>query len=179
MPSSRAVDPRRLDIAQAARDTLQLEGQWPLDSFERLREGDAAPGGEVRWSAQAGQRPVAGGEAEIRLSLQAQAELQRTCQRCLAPVRLPLDVSRRYLFVRGEDRAAELDAEAEDEDVLELTRSLDLHALVEDELLLALPLVPRHELCPEPLRAPDGPQAEAERPNPFAALVALRRGPPR
>ena len=45
-------------------------------------------------------------------------------------------------FVRGEDAAAELDAES-DFDVLTLTRSLDLRELVEDELLLALPLVPR------------------------------------
>ncbi len=54
----------------------------------------------------------------------------------------------------GEEAAAALDAESDD-DVLALESSLDLHALVEDELLLALPLVPRHDECPEPLPVRD------------------------
>jgi len=63
--------------------------------------------------------------------------------------------------------------------VLALLPSLDLRALVEDELILALPLIPRHDTCPLPLPmsagsaelAADGPPA-----HPFAALAALRRG---
>ena len=65
-------------------------------------------------------------------------------------MRVPLHAERRIFFVDGEDAAAALDAESED-DVLALTPALDLAELVEDELLLALPLVPRHEQCPEPL----------------------------
>ena len=51
--------------------------------------------------------------------------------------------------------------------------------LIEDELLLALPLVPRHEQCPEPLpRAfvEDDPAIDPAD-NPFAVLAALKRGP--
>jgi hypothetical protein len=81
-------------------------------------------------------------------------------------------------FVAGEDAAAALDAESED-DVLALTPALDLRQLIEDELLLALPIVPRHDHCPEPLpRAfadPQGAASPAE--NPFAALAALKRDP--
>ena len=81
-----------------------------------------------------------------------------------------------------EGQAEALDAELED-DVLELQRHTDLSELVEDELLLALPLVPRHEDCPEPL--PMGelgdpePAADAppERPHPFAALAQLKKKP--
>ena len=82
----------------------------------------------------------------------------------------------RCFFVKGEDAAAALDAEAED-DVLALTPALDLRELIEDELLLALPLVPRHAHCPEPL-----PRAFVEDPavdpadNPFAALAVLKGG---
>ena len=97
------------------------------------------------------------------------------CQRCLGPVEAVLDADRSFLFVAGEDAAAALDADSED-DVLALTRSLDLRELVEDELLLALPLVPRHEECPEPLEVP--PDADApveEKKNPFAVLAALKR----
>jgi len=47
-------------------------------------------------------------------------------------------------------------------------------------LLLALPLVPRHEVCPEPLVVPSAAEATDgdDAPNPFAVLAALKRGPP-
>jgi uncharacterized protein len=87
-------------------------------------------------------------------------------------------VQRRFRFVRNEDEAARLDEESED-DVLALPARLDLQALLEDELILALPIVPRHALCPEPLPLPAAEplDEEAPAPNPFAALAALRRPP--
>jgi uncharacterized protein len=57
--------------------------------------------------------------------------------------------------------------------------ALDLADMIEDELLLAMPLVPRHARCPEPLpRAfvEDDPASDPAD-NPFAALAALKRGP--
>ena len=66
--------------------------------------------------------------------------------------------------------------------LLALPPTLDLIELLEDELLLALPLVPRHEACPEPLPMSAGEVSEGEaddEPHPFAALAALRgRKPP-
>ncbi len=59
--------------------------------------------------------------------------------------------------------------------MLALAHPLDLQALVEDELILALPLIPRHEACPRPLTPP--PSAGADDPpgdNPFAALKGWR-----
>ena len=61
--------------------------------------------------------------------------------------------------------------------LLALEPRFDLAALIEDELLLALPLVPMHEVCPVPVRMsagelPDLP--EEKKPNPFAALGALK-----
>ena len=106
--------------------------------------------------------------------LQADTSAWLTCQRCLQPMAEPLAVDTRIRFVRGEAQAEALDGE-EDYDVLALARSLDLRALVEDELLLALPIVPRHEVCPQPLAVAAEPDADeaAPRENPFAALAAL------
>ncbi len=179
---SRPHDPRRLDLAAAAREGATLEGRWPLAGFGRLLEPGLVSDADVAWSARVEARPVAGGEPEIWLHLRAEAVVLRECQRCLQPVALPLRVDRRFLFVDGEEQAAALDADAE-EDVLALPRSLDLHELVEDELLLALPLVPRHEACPQPLpmTVPSGEGAEddAQAPaHPFAALAALKAGKP-
>jgi uncharacterized protein len=175
--SARTPDWRRLDVALAARNSLEAQGRWLLADFERLREGDAVPAGEVHWSVRVHQTARAGAAPEVRLRLAVRTEVERICQRCLQSVCLSLAVDRDFLFVADEDRAAALDADNDSEDVLELTRHLDLRALVEDELLLALPLVPRHEVCPQPLVAPVS-QGDAEAsapPHPFAALARLRR----
>lgn len=172
-------DPLRLDVAMLAADAAHIEGRWPLATLPRLAEdefGAAAPA-EVAWAAQGERRAVTGGDAEIWLHLQAQTTVSRECQRCLQPVALPLAVATRLRFVRGEAEAAALDAESED-DVLALVRWLDLRELVEDELLLALPVVPTHRECPVPLLVPPdaAPLAAEDTPHPFAALAALKRG---
>jgi uncharacterized protein len=145
-----------------------------------MADARASSAAEVRWSAEGERRKLRAGGAQIWLHLRATTALPLECQRCLKAVAVRLEIERSFLFVHGEDAAAQLDAQCED-DVLALTRALDLRELVEDELLLALPLVPRHDTCPEPLR--DGvetgePPGAAEQPapaSPFAALAALKR----
>jgi uncharacterized protein len=94
----------------------------------------------------------------------------------MQPMRTELVADRSIRFVPGEDQAEALDAESED-DVLALTRALDLRTLVEDELLLALPIVPRHDVCPDAaLASAHAAPAPTPAENPFAALVALKSG---
>lgn len=156
--------------------------------------GTAAPAGaggdgradHIAWSATGSTRRVSGGEDGIWLALTAAAPVRMQCQRCLQPVAITLAVDRRLRFVRGEEEAARLDEESDD-DVLELRPREDLRSLIEDELILALPLVPRHERCPEPLNAAEFGAASRSSsdaasdadtpPHPFADLAALRRRP--
>lgn len=180
----RAHDPLRLDVAALAAEGGVLEGRWSGEQLPRLAASstppqDTAPG-EVEWRAEGRRVPVAGGEPELWLQLTARVPVWLTCQRCLRPFELPIEIDRPLRFVRGEAQAEALDAEL-DEDVLALPRALDVRELIEDELLLALPLVPRHESCPAPLNFSADPvddAVEPERANPFAALQALkdRRG---
>jgi uncharacterized protein len=179
---NRVFSAAKLDVEAFAHDGASLEGEWPAVELERLADAAApeAPASGwpvVSWSLEGEQRERRAAEPEIWLHLQADAEVSLTCQRCLRPVRERLEVERSILFVRGEDEAASLDADSED-DVLALPRHLDAKELIEDELLLALPLVPRHERCPEPLAAPaDEDEAPLEeKPNPFAALKTLKKG---
>jgi len=181
---ARPFDPLHLDVEVFAKEGAELAGEWPLATLDRLADAahaDARPGpaDNARWSARGESRPVRGGMPQTWLHLSADAELSLVCQRCLGPLPTRLATQRAFLFAPDEATAAELDADSED-DVLAMTRSLDLRALVEDELLLALPLVPRHDDCPEPLPLVDDDEeaAEPERPNPFAALAALKRGGP-
>ncbi|NRF66830.1 DUF177 domain-containing protein [Aquincola sp. S2] len=180
----RSHDPLRLDLASFAAEDGRLAGQWPGDALSRLAESQAPPQdtplADLAWQADAERRPVTGGEPELWLHLAAQGPVWLTCQRCLQPMQQALAIDRRLRFVRGEAEAEALDAELED-DVLALPRWLDLRELIEDELLLALPLVPRHEPdCPAPLAFDEGPNAAEEqieeRPHPFAALQALKKG---
>lgn len=169
-------DPLHFDVADAAAHGVELEGRWPLVDLPRLAADhpvDApALAGDVAWSARASTRQGSAGTPEVWLHLSAQATVLRSCQRCLQPLPLPLAIDRNLRFVPGEDAAAALDADSDD-DVLALGPQLDLRELVEDELLLALPLVPRHEvLCPEPLPFRAGEVEPVE--HPFAALAALK-----
>jgi uncharacterized protein len=175
-------DARRLVIASFTQAQATLQGRWPLVDLVRLGESTQPPadgsGGDVAWSVRGLWKQPVGRPAEMRLHLVAQATVHLTCQRCLQPMPLTLDVDRTIRFVPGEDEAAQLDEEGE-EDVLALPRTLDLQELVEDELILTLPIVPMHDTCPQPLSfnaeaATDSETEEAERPNPFAALAALK-----
>jgi len=177
--AAREFDPLRLDVAAFAKEAGRLEGHWPLARFDRIAASAAAgvsvtAADEVVWSARGEQRQLRGGEHQTWLHLDAAAHVSLECQRCLKPVSVALKISRNFLFVHGEDAAAQLDADSED-DVLAITRALDLHELVEDELLLALPIVPRHEVCPEPLAVAGDDESAEEKPNPFAALAVLKR----
>ena len=144
----------------------------------RVDKNGARCGGSRDVGQARGERSAARGPGpQIWLHVSASTRLPLECQRCLAPVEVAVDVARSFGFVHGVDAAAQLDAESED-DVLALTRALDLRELIEDELLLALPLVPRHEHCPQPLPVPidsDADSVEEGTPNPFAALAALKR----
>ncbi len=174
----RSHDPRALDLRAFCADAAVVSGQTALATLPRLAQGLAEPPGDlsVRWWAQGQTLPVAGGEPELWLTLQAQASVVLECQRCLSSYTQPLMLARRFRFVRGEEEAERLDELSED-DVLVLPPRLDLIELLEDELILAIPLVPRHEgSCPVPLPLVADEPAEAEPPNPFAALAALRKG---
>jgi uncharacterized protein len=131
----------------------------------------------VRWTAFGDARAGAAGDTVPWLHLDAETVVPLTCQRCLAPVEVGLQVDRWFRFAPDEDIAAAED-EASEEDVLVTSRDFDLHQLIEDELLMEIPVTPRHVVCPEPARLsasdPDFDAAQAERANPFAALGALR-----
>ncbi len=195
--SSPTLDPLRLNVAHFAADALEAEGDWAIAELPRLADtecpvdagsplkpqaGGAKPltraesdlTRRVRWRAVGSTRTV-GGEAQLWLHLLADADVILQCQRCLQPLDEAVHVDRHFRFVADEDTAAALDDEIEDE-VLALPKSLNLRDLVEDEMLLALPLVPRHEVCPEavPMQFGDVEVVE-EKANPFASLALLRK----
>lgn len=180
---SSSFSPQAVDLRVLAREAATLTRADLVSSHPRLADevaGDVS-GLSLHWTATGEMRPGASGEPDIWLHLTTEAVLPLTCQRCLAPVEVPLEVARSFRFVADEATAAEQD-DASEEDVLVLEPEFDLPALVEDELLMALPIVPRHPQCTT-ARSPKAPEDATmapdglpEKPNPFAVLAALRTG---
>lgn len=180
----------RLDVARFAQDSGRLAWQLPLVELPRLQAELAEPplthtGDEGLAVVASGElRPVLGASAQVWLRVQASAQLWLTCQRCLEPMAHQVSLNLAYRFV-SDERAAEREDESSEEDVLVLSKSLNLVELVEDELLMALPLVPRHAECPSPPpvafgevegeRNPGMADGSPRRPNPFAALAGLKK----
>ncbi len=171
----------RLDVKAFAKAGAVLSGQDPLSKYPRLLEEAGGQGADrpVQWEAHGEMRVDASGLAQVWLHLNAQVTLPLTCQRCLGPVDMALAVDRTFRFVATEEQAEAEDEEAE-EDVLALSRDFNLHELIEDELLMEWPVVPRHDVCPTAVKLAaqdaDFDAAQASKPNPFAALAGLKGG---
>jgi uncharacterized protein len=186
MPRERRHDPGRFDVHSFAAEGSIAEGSIAADALVRWRESQhepPRPGDAVAWQAQGSRVPRPGAAPWPRLSLRLDATARLQCQRCLGAIDVPVAVEREFLFVASEAEAERLDGERDDADVLVASDRFDLGALIEDELLLALPIVPRHEVCPQPLLVPAGAAdigeagREAGAPHPFAALAGWRRDP--
>lgn len=172
---------RRLDVKAFAQEGGQAAGEDTVGQHQRLMaetqgRGMALP---VAWSARGELRNPQHVHPETWLHLQASTVLPMTCQRCLAPVNIPVAVDRAFRFVADEETAAAQDDQSE-EDVLALSRSFDLMELIEDELLMELPVAPRHGVCPDPVKLAvtdsDFESAGNRRENPFALLQKLKTG---
>ncbi len=176
-----ATNAHALEVMSFCRQGGALDGHWPLAAMSRLGDSLLTPQRDAaaHWQLAGSLVPVTGGEAEIWLHLQARATVSLQCQRCLQAMDEDIVVDRRFRFVRTEAEALKLD-EASEDDVLVLEPRLDVGSLLEDELILGLPIVPMHSDCPEPLRPlQDGAMLDDDAPHPFAALAALRERPPR
>ncbi|TSE31621.1 Large ribosomal RNA subunit accumulation protein YceD [Tepidimonas thermarum] len=190
-----------IDVEALARRAEPLAGAFALHRLSRVVAGvpDLPGAADVQWQVQAewrepppavaaAVRALAGGQRatvprQLWLRLGVQGAVPLVCQRCLEPFWQPLTVDRWFRFVADEATAlAEDDGCEEDLLVLEGPR-YPLRELVEDELLLAMPLVPMHAVCPHPIPLAAGdrlgaaaevaPQ-QAPREHPFAALAALK-----
>lgn len=182
-PSPGPFNPRRLDALRFAQSAATISDAVPLSEFGRLAQdllGPIEADARVAWSARGEIRPgPAGAAPQAWLQLQAQARVPLACQRCLSAVETELLVDRWFRFV-ADEAAAEAEDDDCEEDLLALEPRPDLQDVIEDELILSLPLVPMHERCPQPpaeLQAGASgaaEPAEPERPHPFAALQRLK-----
>lgn len=166
--------PSSIDPVQLAENGARLTGELSLAAMPRLSQSCCDPAGSVSVDLQF-ERSDSEGLRIMRGTVRA--SMRVTCQRCLEEMALDLQIEPNLILLRPGERE---DLEREDE-ALVVERPLALSALVEDELLLAMPMIPMHApaVCParRPLEhAPVG--GRRQRPNPFAALRRLKRDHP-
>ena len=168
------VDYRRLATQQG-----RIEGRLDLDRLDRVAAETI--------DSSAGANPVVVVDLEFREDAQRRVHvegdisttLRLECQRCLNAFDHPMNVDVAGVVVGDDDAAANVPREYEP--VLADGDMLDVHALVADELLLALPSVARcnRPECTSQYVDHDMPlrdEQDDERPNnPFAVLSQLKR----
>ena len=184
--------PPAVDAFEFARRGRVLAGAFAVQRLGRLLEGlpdqpvsdlPKSPGmpgapGVVGYRVQGSVRK----DGKSYLSLLVQTRLVLDCQRCLGPLVLPVDHEAEFELVRSDSdldaQEAEFDADdLEQPEKVVGSRRFDLAGLIEDELILEVPFIPRHAQCPGAGGESPGPQGEepaAERPSAFAALGALK-----
>jgi len=147
------------------------EGELGGDELPRVRAA-ALEGSSI--SVRVGLSVVRGALGEIRLQGTITGGIGQQCQRCLQPMMWRFSLEPDVVLV---DPAGPPPALGDAQEVLELgPDGLRPAEFVEEEILLALPLAPRHEDCqarlPHEFEAGGG-DRDAE--NPFAVLQELRK----
>jgi uncharacterized protein len=178
-----------IDIYEAARTGQSLTGTLELRDLPRaleLREipsadqalklGEDGKIQEINWQASFFRVDVNAQAAQTWCRLSFQTRLLQRCVRCLEPVALAVNEERQFVFVASEDRAAELDEDLDQADVLVGSKRFDLAELIEDELILALPPLAQHEVCTLPTETNAEDLLEEAPPNPFEALKKVDWG---
>jgi len=145
-----------------------LEGRLDSDDLPRLAELSVGQLGSFEARVAGVQSPRGKAGLDVRLS----GAISVQCQRCLKPLALRLEPHAGFELERSE---AQADASGLDEDefwdAVVGSERFDLRQLCEDELLLAVPYAPMHEVCEAA-----GPAEAGERVSPFAALAQLKKG---
>lgn len=80
-----------------------------------------------------------------RLFLTVSGDIAFVCQRCLHPFSWKLDASAEFALMSG---LRELEAaEGDGFDWIPIEKRMNVEELVEDQILLELPMIPRHDVC--------------------------------
>lgn len=172
-PMSVGALPQFIDVQKWADREAVIEQIHPLRVYARLLEGAVDDEGEVTVNVRLHRDQQGLFVVEGRMA----TTVKLTCQRCLEPVAADLDVGVHLWLLRSEEQADRLPDDA-DFLVIDENGCIDLAAALEDELILALPLVPAHEECEAfPVEAVEEAEPEAPaRPNPFLVLASLKGG---
>lgn len=154
--------PGVIDGLQFARTGSEMRGKLSPAQLPRLAEMGCGVD-EIAYAVTGG----VNSEGKPSLRIQATGTLQMVCQRCLGllPHQVSVDVD-----LELSESLRDIAQAEDDVDRVLASRAMDVAQLVEDELILTLPISPRHEAC----NIGAG-EKTTERPSPFAVLERLKK----
>jgi uncharacterized protein len=159
-----------------ARRKARIEGQFALASLPRVAPALAADGTLAHSPLMYSIDGWTDADGHPGGTLNLKARLPLICQRCGEPMDWDLDRSARFRFVREERDLEQIPLDDDDLDAVVGADAMDAVAWIEDEVLLSMPLLPRHAEC-RPMVLNGAADVDSGRPNPFAALAALKQRP--
>jgi uncharacterized protein len=132
--------PAVIDSLEFARAAQSMSGSLPVASLQRLHDvlfdTDGSLSYEVRGGCDSRQRP----QLELRIT----GDLDLQCQRCLGLLPYVVDVRNTVLLIPPAEQTSEDIDDAQTADAIEASPELEVTSLIEEEVLLSLPLAPRH-----------------------------------
>lgn len=155
-----------IDSLDFARRGGELSGEVPMAELPRMADILADSAGKVSYVLQG----FTGKDGKPQLELVLDGMCNLRCQRCLNALPYPIKlVSKLRLVSEGETEST--DIEDDEVDNIPAEKRLDVLALLEEELLLSLPIAPKHgsgecEIAVEGLNRSN---------NPFAVLAGLKK----
>jgi uncharacterized protein len=126
--------------------TYSGNGFLALDDLPRvaLEAAVRSAGDGFEWTAKTFFDGVAGGEPHLKMDLNLKGQMQLICQRCMQPCQVEIEESRQFVFLANEALADAFPMENDALEPLVASAHFDLLGTVEDEILLSLPLIPKH-----------------------------------
>lgn len=166
--------PESVDAWRMVSARRSFQGVLPVAALRRLGEALAGSEGTAQYELDFGRDDLGTAYLDVRV----QAPLTLICQRTLEPFVFPVTLDSRLGLIRTEREESALPPGVEPLLVAD-DGKLSLADVIEDELLLALPLVPINpdSVLPEEVVAPE-PEAssgEGRSDNPFAILRELKK----
>jgi len=161
--------PERVDASRMVQARRSFQGTLPLASLARLRGSLAADDGVAEYDLEFGRDEL----GVAYLALRVDAELALVCQRTLEVYRQPVHVEQRLGLIGHESDEAALPPGYEA--LLIVDGQVHPAEVIEDELILALPVVPLKPGAPLDWNDGSEPDPVDEEPaNPFAVLAKLK-----
>lgn len=166
-----------VDTNEVTRVGLEVAGQTEVARFVRLiSDLPPQPDSVISWSIK--------GSTDIHrqrfLDLHVQGNVTLECQRCMDTMVWPIDSHSQVQVVQTQE-ALDVISEQEPDDLDDKpdcimgSPRLDVLELVEDELILSLPYVSKHDVCPSLEQQPEETDIDLDQPSPFAVLSQLKK----
>lgn len=163
--------PQFIDLKQLALQNANLKGEVSLAQLKRLHDSLCEIQGTVRidwlFAFDNKQRPTIQGSIQTQLLM--------CCQRCLQPMQWAVDTQVALVAFNSEPHANE--EILPEYEIITLNRPrVSLLSLIEDEIILALPIVAKHDICiANEYQLPEEIMSNNMVSNPFQVLLKLQK----